>query len=148
MEYWIKAVSVWMLGFFPLTEIYIAVPAGLAMGLDAASAVFWGVAGNYVPVLLLHYGYGRLLQIARIREWLRRLHSPKLKRQMDRRGFWFVLLITPWSGVWIMAATVKLAGMRDRPFLIASFLSIAGYAVIIAAIIALGVEGVDVAPET
>lgn len=147
MEYWLKALTVWMLGFFPLTEIYIAIPIGLGMGLDAVSTVLWGVAGNYAPVLLLHHSYGRLMRHPRAGTWLQRRHSPRLKRQMDKRGFWFVLLVTPWSGVWIMAVTVKLAGMHDRPFLLASFLSVAGYAIAIAAAIALGVESVAVTPE-
>jgi hypothetical protein len=55
-DYWAKAISVWFIGFFPLAEIYVAVPAGIAMGLDTGSAVLWGSAGNYAPVLLLHYG--------------------------------------------------------------------------------------------
>ncbi|MEO1165549.1 MAG: hypothetical protein AAFV98_17320 [Chloroflexota bacterium] len=37
VEYIGKAFSAWFLGFFPLAEIYIAVPGAIALGLDC----FW-----------------------------------------------------------------------------------------------------------
>lgn len=139
-EYWAKAFAVWFIGFFPLAEIYVAVPAGMAMGLDVVSAVVWGSAGNYAPVLLLHYGYEALARQPRLAGWLARLSSEGARARLERHGFWFVLLVTPWTGVWIMAATVKLFGMRQRPFLVASLLSIVGYAVAIGALLAAGID--------
>jgi uncharacterized membrane protein len=140
MEYWAQAFSVWFLGFFPLAEIYVAVPAGIAMGLDLYSTVFWSVTGNYAPILLLHFGLNALMRMEGFGRWLQRIASPKAKERMDRHGFWFVLVITPWIGVWIMAATVKLLGMRERPFLIASFLSILVYAIVIGVLVDAGIE--------
>jgi hypothetical protein len=38
LDYAAKAATAWFVGFFPLFEIYLAVPAAVAMGLDYVSA--------------------------------------------------------------------------------------------------------------
>jgi len=45
VEYIAKAFAAWFIGFFPYFEIYVAVPAAIAMGLDYFSAVTWSVFG-------------------------------------------------------------------------------------------------------
>jgi uncharacterized membrane protein len=128
-EYWLAAAGAWFVGFFPLAEIYVAVPVAMAAGLDKGSAVFWSVFGNYTPIVLIHYGYERMKQIEWARPWLQRFTSEKFKDQIDRYGLWFVLLITPWTGVWVMGVTAKVLGMSSRPLFIASFVSLIFYAV-------------------
>jgi uncharacterized membrane protein len=140
MDYWSKAATVWFLGFFPFAEIYVAVPAGIALGLSVASAVGWGVFGNYVPVLLLNFGFEYLSRLRGIGEWLGRLASPKTKTRLESHGVWFVLLVTPWIGVWAVAATLKLMGMRSRPLLLATFASVLGYGVVVGLLAAAGLE--------
>jgi len=44
MDYAWRAATAWFLGFAPVAEIYVAVPAALAMGLDPVSVVAWAVA--------------------------------------------------------------------------------------------------------
>jgi uncharacterized membrane protein len=140
IEYLAKALSVWLIGFFPLAEIYVAVPSGFALGLDPVSVVVWSVSGNYLPVLLIHFAYERVLRTPRLGAWLARSNSQRVKRLLDRHGFWFLALATPWIGVWIVAASVKALGMDARPMLLATFAGVLGYAIAIAVLIAGGME--------
>lgn len=39
LEYLARAAAAWFVGFFPLAEIYVAVPAAMAAGLDDVSVV-------------------------------------------------------------------------------------------------------------
>lgn len=139
-SYLAKALSVWFIGFFPLAEIYVAVPAGLAMGLDVVSTVVWSVTGNIAPVFLLHFGYEALARIPRIGRWLERLASPRLRETLDRRGGWFLLVATPWIGVWIVAASARLLGMRPDRILLYSSVSVVLYAIALTALISFGVD--------
>ena len=138
--YLAKAFSVWLIGFFPLAEIYVAVPAGLAMGLDAVSTVVWSATGNIAPVFLLHFGYEALARIPRVGRWLERLASPRLRETLDRRGGWFLLVATPWIGVWIVAASARLLGMRPDRILLYSSVSVILYAIALTALITFGVD--------
>lgn len=140
LDYLAKAASAWFLGFFPFFEIYVAVPAALALGLDYASAVIWPVLGNFTPVLLIVFGYRQLMRIERVKRWLEGRTSPRFEELVNRYGAPFILLITPWIGVWLVAATARALGMARRPLLIYSFVSIVLYAVLIAAGIGLGFE--------
>jgi uncharacterized membrane protein len=128
-DYWLAALSAWFVGFFPLAEIYVAVPVGMAAGLDKGSAVFWSVFGNYTPIVLIHLAYERLVRIKWMRPWLQRFTSETFKARIDRYGTWFVLIITPWTGVWVMAVTAKVFGMAGRPLLVAGFVSLVIYAI-------------------
>lgn len=124
MDYAIQAGVAWFLGFFPLAEIYVALPAALASGLDDVSAVFWTVFGNFTPVVLIAFGYERLMRWPRVARFLERLQGEKIKRRMTRYGLWFVLILTPYTGVWAMSAVAKALGMPTSRLLIASFVSV------------------------
>lgn len=137
-SYLAKAFSVWFIGFFPLAEIYVAVPSGLALGLDPVSVVFWSVFGNFLPAVLVTSFYDQVAGKGRIGRWMQGLASEKVKLKLNNHGFLFTALLTPWVGVWVMAATVKLFGMDTRLFLKASFLGILIYAIGIALMLALG----------
>lgn len=140
MDYLGKAATAWFLGFFPFFEIYVAVPAAIALGLDYVSAVVWSVLGNFTPVLLIVFAYNQLLRIGRVKRWLEGRSSARFERLVNRYGAPFILLITPWIGVWLVAATARALGMARRPLLIYSFVSIALYATVIAAGIGFGLE--------
>ncbi len=138
-QYIFRAFTVWLIGFSPAFEIYLAVPAGIALGLDYCSTVVWSVIGNYMPILLIHYCYKSLNRIQRVENWLKRLESKRLKHWIDIYGIGFVLLITPWIGTWAMAVTMKLLRMNSRLFMIYSFISVVLYAIALATLIYLGV---------
>lgn len=140
LDYAARAASAWFLGFFPFFEIYVAVPAAFGLGLDPVSAVVWPVLGNVTPVFLIVFGYEQLMRIERARRWLSGRRSERFARWIERFGAPFVLLVTPWIGVWAVAATAQALGMRRAPLVTYSIVSISAYAVVIAAGIAFGLD--------
>lgn len=140
VEYIGKAFSAWFLGFFPLAEIYIAVPGAIALGLDDISVVFWTVFGNFTPALLIIFLYEQLTRFERINRWLQSLSSEKTRERINRWGVWFVLLGTPYAGIWLMSLAAKTLGMNSRIFLVTSFISIFAHALVILVAIRAGVS--------
>jgi hypothetical protein len=138
MDYVVKAFSTWFMGFFPLTEIYIAVPAGMATGLDDVSVIIWAVLGNILPIAIIHYGYDGFIRTSRFGQWLESHVGDTTKARINRYGMGVVLVMTPWVGVWLMAVTAKLANMRIHRFAIAAIVSIMCYAVAITLLIRTG----------
>jgi uncharacterized membrane protein len=142
LDYAARAASAWFLGFFPFFEIYVAVPAAFALGLDPVSAVVWPVLGNVTPVLVIVFGYEWLLRSERVRRWLETRRSRRLERWVDRYGPPFVVLVTPWIGVWAVAVTARALGMRRAPLVAYSAISITLYALFIATGLLIGFEWV------
>jgi uncharacterized membrane protein len=140
VEYVAAAALAWLIGFLPLFEIYVAIPVGLAAGLDPVSATFWSAFGNIVPLYLVDLGYERLRRIERVDHYLSKLRRERVERILDRWGALAVVVATPLLGVWTMALAAKGLGMSTRPFLIASTISVAAYAVIITLSIMLGLD--------
>lgn len=139
IEYLAKASAVWFIGFLPYFEIYVAVPAAIAMGLDYFSAVTWSVFGNYMPVILIHFFYEQMIKNERINRWFAKLTSEKFENGVNKYGFWFIFIATPWAGVWVMTITMKVFKMDDKKLLLYSFISITAYAVVIAVLISIGI---------
>lgn len=140
IEYIGKAALAWLVGFAPFLEIYLAVPAAIASGLDYFSAVLWPVLGNFTPVLLIAFVHDRLMKVERVKRWLTGKRSERFQRWLDRYGGWAIILITPWVGIWVVAATAQVLGMKRGVLIGFSLASIVLYAVLIAAAVALGIE--------
>lgn len=143
VQYLTKALTVWWIGFFPYFEVYTAVAAGMAMGLDAISSVAWGVFGNFMPIPLLLWGYSRLLQIPPLRAWLLRLErrsSKKVKHAFDRYGAWFLIFMTPILGSWTIAVVAPMTGIDPRRILLFSLAGITLYGIGTAVAIAFGIN--------
>lgn len=138
-EYIAKAATVWLVGFLPVFELYVAVPTGIALGLDPVSTVLWTVLGNYAPILLIHFFYDQITRLPRVRTYIEWLRSDRFKAQVDRYGGWFVLFVTPWVGVWITAATAKLFHMDGYKMLLYMFISVVGHSIIVALLLELGI---------
>jgi hypothetical protein len=138
LDYLARAAAAWFVGFFPLAEIYVAVPAAMAAGLDDVSVVFWASFGNVTPLFLVHWGYERLRRYERADRLLARFVRERARRLLDRHGAWLVLLLTPWIGVWVVAVTAKALGMGSRRLLLAASASIVAYAVALVVLIRLG----------
>ena len=143
VEYLTKLWAVFLIAFAPLTEIYIAVPTGVAMHLDVVSVVIVSVVGNFAPVLLIHFCYDQLMRIRWLARWLHCMASPKIKTRLESAGFWFYLVMTPILGTWAIGATVKVLQMSPRRFLLPVFLSVVFYGVLLAVLSKLGMAVVD-----
>ncbi len=140
VEYVAAAALTWLVGFLPPFEIYVAIPVGLAAGLDPVSATLWAALGNVLPLYLVDLGYEWLRQHQRIDHWLSKLRRKRVERALDRYGWIAIVAATPLLGVWTMALAAKALGMATRPFLIASTVSVLAYALLITASIELGLE--------
>ncbi len=140
LDYVTRAASAWFLGFFPFFEIYVAVPAAFGLGLDPVSAVVWPVLGNVTPVFLIVFGYEQLVRFERVRLWLHGRRSARFERWIGRYGVPFVLLVTPWVGVWAVAVTAQALGMRPALLVGFSAISITAYAIVLAAGLAFGLD--------
>jgi uncharacterized membrane protein len=140
VNYLSAAALAWFVGFVPGAEIYIAIPVGLAAGLDPVSALIWAALGNIVPLFLIDLGYERLRSVERIDYWLAKLRRERVERLLTRYGVVVVFVATPLLGVWTIALAAKGLGMESRPFLIASVASVFIYAVIIAVALTVGVD--------
>lgn len=142
-QYMTKALATWSVGFFPYAEVYTAVAAGMAMKLDAVSSVIWGVFGNFTPVPLMLWSYGRLMRIPQLRAWLLRMEKrggQRVKRAFDRYGGWFLILMTPILGSWTIAVVTPIIGIHPKRILLFSLIGITLYGVLTAVVIASGVS--------
>jgi len=142
MEYMGAALGVWFLGFVPVGELLIAVPAALAAGLDDVSAIFWTVFGNLTPLLIIHFGFEWLMRVERIRGWLTKLVNDKAKARFDKWGIYFILLATPWTGVWAMGVTAKALRIEPHRFITAACASIFFYALGFVILLRLGASAI------
>ncbi len=140
VEYIVGAAAAWLVGFTPFLEVYLAVPAGLAAGLGYFSTVLWSVLGNFAPVLLIAFAYDQLMRFERLKGWMTGRRSERVQRSMDRYGGWATLLVTPWVGIWVAAATAQALGMKRSVLIGFSLASIVFYGVLVAVAIALGIE--------
>ncbi len=139
MDYLFKAASAWFVGFFPLAEIYVAIPSAIALGLDDISVIVWCTFGNFTPALLINTAYQWMMKNPRINKWFASLISEKVKSRINKWGIWFVLLGTPWTGIWVMSVTAKVLGMNTTRFLISAFISILAHAIIILIVLRAGI---------
>ena len=139
-EYLAQGLIVWFVGFFPLAEIYVAIPSAMALGLDKLSIFFWAVSGNFTPVIVVNALFQTMRSYQRVDDWLNRFASERVKKYVNQYGVWFVLFGTPWTGVWVMSVTAKSLGMSSDRLLIFSIISLCVYTVIIFVLIDFGVN--------
>ena len=140
IEYISKVFLVCFLGFFPASEIYVAIPSGIALGLDYCSTVVWSIVGSYSAVLLIHYGYERFSQMPQVKKWLDRFSSQRFRNWIDIYGIGFVLLITPLFGVWVVSVTMKVFKMDSGLFLVYSFITVVISTVVLTALTYAGID--------
>lgn len=128
------------MGFFPMLEIYIAIPATMLMGLDTISAILWAGLGNFLPVPLITFFYNVLSKFKRIKKWLDKLSNSKYKNRIENQGPLVVLLLTPIIGSWAAAVIANGIGMNKMKLFVSSGASILIYGIIVAILAHFGVE--------
>jgi uncharacterized membrane protein len=139
IEYIYKALTVWFIGFFPLFELFIAVPAGFSLKLDPVSIVIFCVAGNFFPVVLIDLGYNRLVRYENVKAWLDRRVSERMIRNVNRYGTWYLLIITPWFGVWGTAVTARILRLERKQMVWGVLASLTFHAIILVVMIHAGI---------
>lgn len=135
--------TAWFIGFFPMFEIYIAIPATMAMGLDTVSSIAWSGLGNFLPVPLIAFFYQLLAKSKRIKGWLDKLADSKYKHRIEKQGPLVVLLLTPVVGSWAVAVIANGVGMNKMKLFISAGGSILLYGIIIAVLTHFGIDFVS-----
>ncbi|MFD1066552.1 MULTISPECIES: small multi-drug export protein [Oceanobacillus] len=143
LNYLSLAATAWFIGFFPMTEIYIAVPVTMAMGLDTVSSIVWSSIGNFLPVPLIAFFYSLLAKSKRIKKWMDKLAESKYKKRIEKQGPLVVLLITPIVGSWAMAVIANGVGMNKINLFLSAGGSILLYGIILAVLTHYGIDFVS-----
>lgn len=136
---WLAAIA-WFMGFFPLFEIYLAVPASMGLGLDIVSAVFWSWLGNFIVIPFVSYFYDWLTKFNKINKFFSKLANSKTSKKLNGGGFILVLIATPILGSWAIGVAGKIIGMDRKRLFLASGMSIAIYGTIIGILTQLGID--------
>lgn len=113
ITYFWQSGLVFLIGLVPFLEIYVAIPAGLAMGLDPVSSFAWATLGNCLPLALVPRFHNWVHRHERLGRWIDRFISEKWERRFNRYGKGALLVFTPWVGVW--ATAVSAAAVRVAP---------------------------------
>jgi uncharacterized membrane protein len=141
IEYLAAAFTAAFLGFLPLTEFYVAVPAGMAMGLSAPSAALWTILGNFLPAVMIHSGFEAIeRRWPRFTGWLHRRVSDRWRGRLETGGLVWVFVLLPIVGTWATSAAVKGLGLSRKTALLWPLLAIIVYSAATAALIAAGVD--------
>lgn len=140
LKYIVGAATAWFVGFFPYFEIYIAVPSGLAAGLDWFSAFLWAAFGNWVAIPFVDLCYEWLLRFKFMEKIKNKAVSGKWKARIEKNGALFILLLTPLAGVWTIAVIAKALGYNRYKLWLFSGISVGVTAFIIAFCMNFGIK--------
>lgn len=121
---WVTIFRVLGISAIPFLELRLAIPMGIAAGLEPLAATFWGVAGNLVQVPL-SVGLIQLLRRVALRwQWAARWSAAldragERHQEKVRRFGWLGLALLvaipiPGTGLWTGSA---IAGLMRMPLL-------------------------------
>lgn len=106
----------------------MAIPVGLALGLNPFLTALVAMAANWLPGPVLIWGGDYLVRRwSFLERWRRR--SGTVQRWVSRCGIWAVVLITPWIGIYTTSLGGVFTGMKKTSLLAAITVSLAIYAV-------------------
>ncbi|SHN34967.1 small multi-drug export protein [Gracilibacillus kekensis] len=140
MNYIWLAATAWFMGFFPLFEIYLAVPASMGLGLDIVSSVFWSWLGNFMVIPFISYSYDWLTKFKKINKYFIKLANSKSSKKLNNGGFLIILIATPIFGSWATGVAGKIIGIDRKRLFLSSGISIAIYGMIISILTQLGID--------
>jgi hypothetical protein len=121
--------AVFVLSASPWGELLIAVPAGIAMGLNPLVVLLVALFGNYLPVLAIYLAFALATRHPWIGRLLNRMARPWVRRIVERFGLAAVLLGTPWLGVYATTTVMHLLGMTGTRVLLGTLASLVAYGV-------------------
>jgi uncharacterized membrane protein len=100
-------------GVLPIAEGNVAVPVGLALGMNPVTAVLLSVLGTGTQTLLVRGAAGWLLSLPRIARWWERRWTGRTRQLFEwQEVTWVVLIGIPWLGGVPTALGAQLAGIR------------------------------------
>lgn len=131
LQYIAMAASTWFLGFFPYFEIYMAVPAGIVMGLPWIHAFLWATLGNWMVVVFIDLFYDWLLRFKFMKKLSDKALNGRWKERMEKGGTWVILGLTPLAGIWTTGIVAKVFGYDRKKLFVLSAISVStiGFAI-------------------
>ncbi len=138
------ALIVFLMAATPTLEIWMAIPAGLALGLDPLTAAAVSLAGNFAPMAGLTLGFERLRSWYRSRFEKREKRPPgrsrrRFDRLWERYGMPAAALTAPVTlGTHMVIVIVMSAGTAARPALAWMTLGLLAWAALITSAAVLG----------
>lgn len=119
--------AVALIALSPVGEELVAIPAGLALGLNPFITALVAMAANWLPGPVLIWGGDYLIKRwAFLGRWQRK--SGTVQKWVSRFGIWAVVLITPWIGIYTTSLGGVFIGMKKTSLLAAITASLAIYA--------------------
>ena len=140
IKYIVAAFTTWFVGFFPYFEIYVAVPAGFAAGLNWFDAFFWASLGNWMVIPFIDLCYKLLQRFKFMRKLIEKSLTGKWEKRIEKHGVWFILLLTPLAGVWTIGVIAKALKYNRAKLWLYSAISIGVTGLIIAILIKMGIS--------
>ncbi|MDP3104382.1 MAG: small multi-drug export protein [Candidatus Methanoperedens sp.] len=135
-----KLIIVALISLSPVGEELIAIPAGVALGLPVFLAAGVAAAANFLPVPALFFVFDRGNKYPKIRDWLMRRRNERVQKWMDKYGIFGLFILAPLTGVYAATVTCEMMGMKRVRICGAIGASLVFYAVIIAAMITIGLN--------
>lgn len=127
IQYISLAVTALFMGFIPISDIYVAIPSTMALGLGVTCAVLWSSLGSFISIPIIGFFYERLSRYKKINQYFQKLSNSKFASKMKKKGVLFIALAMPMIGSMTVGVLGKVVGMDKRKLFIASGLSIAVY---------------------
>lgn len=140
LEYIWLSITAWFMGFFPLFEIYLAIPSTMALGLDMVSSIVWSGLGTFIAIPFIVYFFDFLSRIQWMKRFLLKMAKSKYSEKIRKNSFWFILLATPIVGTWTIGVIGKLTDMNKHSLLLVSAISITIYGILIGILTQLGID--------
>jgi uncharacterized membrane protein len=138
-----RAASVYGLGFLPIAEGNVAVPVGLALGMNPVFAVCVSVFGTTTQTLLVRGLASWLLSHPRLAAWWERRQRGRIGRLFAwKKATWVVLVGIPWLGGVPTALGAQLAGISTSRYARWAISGLVLHAGILALLICLGLHAV------
>ena len=139
-SFW-RVASVVGLGFLPVAEGIVAVPAALAMGMNPFFAVLLSVSGTTVQTLLVRGSANWLFTLPRVSDWWERRMAARMERVLAPGGVtWVILVGIPWLGGVPTALGAQIAGVKPVRYAGWAISGLVLHAVVLAALIRLGLS--------
>lgn len=128
------------MGFFPMFEIYVAIPSSMALGLDMVSSVIWACIGNFMAIPFIVYFYNSLSRINIVNKYFQKLSGSKFSEKIRKGSMLFIVFGTPIVGSWAIGVLGKVVGLDKKSLFLSSGLSIFAYGIIIGVLTKLGID--------
>ena len=148
--YIIKCLTVFLLSMIPVTELRLALPFGIVIGLDYPSAMLFSFLGNVAvipPVVvwggkLIRY-FAKFEKLGKPFRWILSLGEKKVAKMTKTLffGLWaFVAIPLPGTGAWTGTLAASLLDMDFKKSVLACMGGVLLAGVIMGALSQLGVE--------